>query len=166
MAAPSEYVSVIAAPRQSPTSVRSTSRVSHPCASAIAAQSGPPTSNPIRSSRAAGISRARRAATLAEAVAAMAPIDTMVPAVAATFSRPGMFATSSGIKSDRPRSRNCAMKSSPTTVGKYGYWNTPRSGSPGAGPRGVPGAPGATSSKSTISPSSATAQSPAVAKKA
>ena len=40
------------------------------------------------------------------------------------------------------------------------------SGTRGAGSRGAPGGPAGTSRKSTISPSSATAHNPAVAKKA
>ena len=87
----------------------------------MAAQSGPPTSSPIKSSLEGAISRDRRAATLADVVAAMAPIETMAPAVAAIFSMPGMCATWSGIRRPRPRSRNCAVKSSAITVAKCGY---------------------------------------------
>jgi len=89
-----------------------------PRGSAIAAQSGPPTRNPIRSRRAAGTSRARRAATLADVVAAIAPIETIVPEIAAIFSMSGRCATCSGISSASPRSMNCAMKSSAITTAK------------------------------------------------
>ena len=58
------------------------------------------------------------------------------------------------------------MKSSATTAGKCGYRRMRRSGSRVVVARGEPGAGAATSWKSTISPTRATAHSPAVAKKA
>jgi len=71
----------------------------------MAAQSGPPRSIPNSKMRAAGTSRASRAATLAEVVAAIAPIETIAPEVAAIFSMPGRCATWSGIKSANARGR-------------------------------------------------------------
>ena len=60
---------------------------------------------------------------------------------------------------------NCAMKSSASTTAKWGYLNTSPSGIFAAGWRRAPST-GETSWNSTMSPTSASAQSPAVAKNA